>query len=160
MRPLLGAGKKGSLPACLFFCQLPVVLVPLGLLLEGNRPEGITAALGVPVVVAVCAGPLSSQPEAGGHDGTCNNGHWCAVGMHARVWCRWPGVARRALPKQTLATKSTSALFQSAPPQSPRCRFNGTEPLADQRREWASARECPLPQRPDRAQPHQKIPPY
>ena len=45
--------------------------------------------------------------------------------------------------------------FQSAPPQSPRCRANGTEPLADQRREWASARECPLPQRPDRAQPHQ-----
>ena len=44
--------------------------------------------------------------------------------------------------------------FQSAPPQSPRCRANGTEPLADQRREWASARESPLPQRPDRAQPH------
>ena len=49
-----------------FFCQLSVVLVPLRLLLEGNRPRGITAALRVPVVVAVCVWPLSSQPEAGG----------------------------------------------------------------------------------------------
>ena len=31
--------------------------------------------------------------DASHTDGTCNNGHWCAVGMHARVWCRWPGVA-------------------------------------------------------------------
>ena len=31
-----------------------------------HRPRGIAAALRVPVVVAVCVWPLSSQPEAGG----------------------------------------------------------------------------------------------
>ena len=42
-----------------FFCQLSVVLVPLGVLLEGNRPEGITAALRAPVECA--QGLLAAQ---------------------------------------------------------------------------------------------------
>ena len=50
-----------------FFCHLSVVLVPLRLPEEGNRPEGITAALRVPVGLAGRSlGPLSPQPEAGG----------------------------------------------------------------------------------------------
>mgnify|MGYP000864754292 CR=1 FL=1 len=46
-----------------FFCQLSVVLVPLRLLEEGNRPEGITAALRAPVVVAVCVRPVGGHAQ-------------------------------------------------------------------------------------------------
>ena len=50
-----------------FFCQLSVVLVPLRLQMEGNRPKGITAVLKAPVGLAGGSlGPLSSQPEAEG----------------------------------------------------------------------------------------------
>ena len=50
-----------------FFCQLSVVLVPLRLQMEDNRPKGIAAVLKAPVGLAGGSlGPLSSQPEAEG----------------------------------------------------------------------------------------------
>ena len=65
-RRLPSDGLQQHRPPGLFFCQLSVVLVPLGLQMEGNRPKGITVALIAPVGVAVTSLGALSQLTAGG----------------------------------------------------------------------------------------------